>query len=200
MSHPVIEVAVFEAREPDHFTARQAALHDALGAFEGFVSAAPLRSIDEPSVFADLVVWQDLDAALVAADAVGSRPDLAWFRDALGAIRLFIHVRPFDDPSEIVSACSGAPVVEIAAYRPADADGHPIAHRLLHERHLSVEGVVAHTGLIGDDGIVGDLIAWAGTDAHDRLRATLMAVPELSGIFDPVNESLFIGTFVRSGS
>jgi hypothetical protein len=201
MAHPVIEVAVFEAREPESFTAQQAALHDALGAFDGFVSAVPLRGIDEPSVFADLVVWHDLDAALAAAGAVGSRPDLAWFHDALGAIRLFTHVRPFDDPSEVLTASSAAPVVEIVAYRPADPEPQRAAHRLLHERHLpAAQGVVAHTGFVGDDGLVGDLIGWVDAAAHERTGATLMPVPELSPIFDPANDVVVFGLFGRSGA
>jgi hypothetical protein len=187
----VIELAVYEVHDPDRYRTRQADLHAALAEFDGFVTSIGLAGRGDSSLFADVVVWRDLPAAQAAADSLPQRPELAWFHDLLGEIRLFTHVRPTDDsihPHSLVDALAAAPLVEIAAVRPANPSGLENAHRLLHGRYLDVvEGAVGHAGLVGD-GLAVDLIGWRDAAAHEQAGATLMTVPELAPMFDPANE------------
>ena len=74
-----LEIAVYEAKDPEGFVERQGRLHEQVGTvFDGYVTSLGLRSTVEDGVFADLVLWADETAAVAAAEALPMTEELAW--------------------------------------------------------------------------------------------------------------------------
>lgn len=99
-----IELAVYEAKDPERFGARQIDLHRSIAELmPGYVTSVALRSATEANVFVDLVVWEDHAAATAASEKLPHTPELAWLHDELATIRFFGHLDPTDGTADVVA-------------------------------------------------------------------------------------------------
>ena len=193
----VVEIAVFEANDPEGFALKQPKLHAQLrDLFEGYVGSLGLRSRAEAGVFADVVLWESVEFAQAAAAAMGDLAELAWFSGELGTIRFFDHLPPAGDWDAIVNAAM-APVVEIVLVKPVDPVAFASAHASLHEDHLDkADAVVSHLRLLANaNGIAGDFNGWRDHDAMEAMGPAMMERPELAPAFDEANEMLLFMPF-----
>lgn len=195
-----LEIAVFEAKDPDGFAARQARLHAQLReVFDGYLGSIGLRSATEPGVFADLVLWESADAALAAVAALPEREEFSWFHEELRAVRYFGHAEPSAD-LDVLALLASAPVVELVLVRPADPAAFDAAHVVLHDRYLErVDEVLAHVRLRANaDGVAGDVNGWTSADAMQAVAPATMEQPELAPVFDPSNEVIMFMPFTTT--
>ena len=195
-----LEIAVFEARDPDGFAGRQAKLHAQLrDLFDGHVASIGLRSLSEPQVFADLVLWESLDAAEAAAAALQEIEDLAWFRQEIGPIRFFDHLQP-SAGDDALAQVAEAPVVEVVLSKPRHLAAYVTAHATLHNDHLdAADSVVSHLRLLPNaNGITGDVNGWTSADAMMEMAPAMMQRPELAPVFDERNEMMLFMPFTTN--
>ncbi len=193
-----LEIAVYEAKDPEGFIDGQARLHEQVGAvFDGYVTSLGLRSTVEDGVFADLVLWADETAAVAAAESLPATEELAWLHGELGEVRFFGHLPAPEAAAETLAALGAAPVVELVVVRPIEVDAFVDAHRILHDRHLeAAEPVVAHLRLAPNgDGLVGDVNGWRNGAAMEAMAPAMAARPELAPVFDERNEMVVFHSF-----
>jgi len=74
MTAPCLELVVFKVK--DHAKARIArrVAQDLVRTYEGFVSWSAYEACEDDSLFADVVMWRDLDCAKAAGQKVMSDP------------------------------------------------------------------------------------------------------------------------------
>lgn len=192
-----LEIAVFEAVDPDGFAAKQGDLHRALASlFDGYVASLGLRSATDPTVFADVVLWECETAAQTAAAALGETEELAWFASEIAEIRFFDHLAPARDAQAALASIGAAPVVEIVLMKPGVADGFAAAHQALHAELAAADALVEELRLeMNGNGVAGDLNGWTAGDAMEQLGSTMMARSEFQPVFDPENEMLLFMPF-----
>lgn len=192
-----IEIAVFEASDPERFVVKQHDLHRSLGSlFGGYVASIGLRSATEPNVFSDVVLWESDDAAQAAAAAIGEVEELAWFHPEIASVRFFDHLAPVQDARASLATIGAAPVAEIVLLKPANVDGFAAAHEALHAELAIAEVVVAELRLdMNENGVVGDLNAWTTPDAMHEMGSQMMARSEFGPVFDPDNEMVLFMPF-----
>ena len=192
-----LEIAVFEARDPEAFVDRQVELHEQVGkVFDGYVTSLGLRSVSTPELFADLVLWDDEAAATAAAEAMPTTPELAWLHDELAAVRWFGHLDAAVDASDLLATIGGALVVELVLVRPVETDAFALAHRRLHAALEEVDGVSAHLRLLRNgDGVVGDVNGWRDEAAMAETGPAMAARSELAPVFDERNEMVLFEAF-----
>ena len=195
-----LEIAVYEATDPDGFAAKQGELHRSLATtFDGYVTSLGLRSATERQVYADLVLWASADAAASAAAALPEREDFAWFATELGPIRFFDHLHPAGDAVVALDAIASAPVVEVVLVKPTEAEPFDAAHSALHAELAVAEVIVGELRLArNDNGVAGDVNGWTTPDAMEEMGPLMMAKPELAPVFDPANEMLLFMPFATN--
>ncbi len=197
-----LEIAVFQAKDPNTFVAKQPDVHRLLGElFDGYVASLGLRSASDPAVFADLVVWSSTEAATAAAASLGDQPELAWFHDEVESIRFFDHFDTELD-NEMLTTLSTAPAIELALLKPADAGAFAVAQQSLHTNHLAhSDQVISNTVLsLNSSGVTGDLMGWMSAGAMESMAPKMMAEAELVPVFDPANEMMLFMAFNAPGS
>lgn len=193
-----LEIAVFEAKDPEGFADRHARLHAQLGdLFKGYVTSVGLRSATEPGVYADVVLWADEASAHAAAAAMSEVEALAWFHPEIAVVRHFGHLPAPDHAAATMADVAAAQLVELAVVRPADLPAFVVAHTALHEEHLDgLAEIAAHLRLgPGADGVVGDLNGWSDPAAMETVAPMMAAKPELAAVFDEGNEMVVFEAF-----
>ena len=193
--NPCLEVAVYQALDPEGFDRLQADAHRALARYAGFVRGLALRGHEDAGLRADLIVWDGVAAAQAAADAMLKDPGFASFRAAIGEIRHFAHYRRIvEDALEKLEA---GPFVEVAAYRgKADAEMDRLQHAV-HAALPKVEGMVfaAAGARNGEPGHV-DLIAWRDATAMKAAPPQIVArQPDVTPFFDSIDETFVFDLF-----
>lgn len=193
----VVELAVYEVLDADAFAPRQAELHTDLRRRGGMVASLARRGVQEPGLFADVVLWRDLAAAEAASEAVERDPQLSWFRDLLGEIRFFGHFTPVGPVA--LDRLAAAPLLEVAISRPARPAAHAAAHRALHRELATVPEVHSSVPLTRDDGAVtADLIGWPDVATWTNTGEAMMSEPGLRDFFDPGTEQLVLALFAET--
>ncbi len=198
-----LEIAVYEAKDPEGFVDRQAELHQQVGrAFDGYVRSVGLRSTVEDGVFADLVLWADEPAAVAAAEALPATEELAWLHGELGEVRFFGHLPAPGGAAAALAGVAGAPVVELVVVRPTAIEDFVTAHRALHDEHLdAADAVIGHLRLgPSGDGLVGDVNGWRDGAAMEATAPAMAAKPELAPVFDERNEVVVFHSFTTNVS
>ena len=192
-----LEIAVFEAADPDGFAHKQAKLHRTLASsFDGYIGSLGLRSLSEPMVYVDAVLWESTEKATVAADAAQASKEFAWFRDELAAIRFFDHLTPAREATASLAAVGAAAVVEVALVKPSGLEGFAAAHSELHRALRAADVVVEELRLeVNKNGVGGDLNGWTHPTAMEEFAPKMMARPDLAPMFDPENEVLLFMPF-----
>lgn len=89
-----LEIAVYTVRPTavDSFANTQANMHATLQQLPGFRSSSRLRGVDDPTLFADYILWTSRADAEAAATRLPSLPDAADFLSAIAEMLTFTHV------------------------------------------------------------------------------------------------------------
>lgn len=186
---PVLELAVFTVREPDSFPAIQRQTHEAVATLSGHRAGLRLRGLTD-GWFADLVVWDSLEAATRASNQVRGDPRFAPLMSSLAELRLYAHYRLGGDPSALLGELRGAPVVEVAAYAVRDVAAQLEVHGRVHEALRALAGyrggAPAHQ--VEDPHQFADLIGWEHREAHQRAGEALQARADLGAFFSGLGE------------
>ncbi len=86
---PLVEVAAYAVRDVAVHLEVHGRVHDALPTLAGHRGGAAARQVEDPSQFADLIGWQDVEAHKRAVAALQARADLAAFFPGIGELKVF---------------------------------------------------------------------------------------------------------------
>ena len=186
---PVLEIAAFTVRAPDAFSAIQHRTHDALATLPGYRVGLPLRGMTD-GLFADLVVWDSLEAAQHASNVVREDPRFVELVTSITGVKLYAHYRLGQDTETLLTELRRAPVVEVAAYAVRDAAVHLEVHARAHD---ALRALAGHRGgapaqQIEDPSHFADLIGWEDVSAHQRAAAAMQERDELAPFFSGIGE------------
>jgi len=188
-AQPCLEVAVYDVSNPESFDPLQRDAHRKLATFPGYLTNLPLQGLDDATSRCDLVLWESLDAAKAAAEAIQQDECFIGFMSNIAEVRHFAHYGPI--ASESLTELSSAPVIEVAAYE-ANPEVPMIAlqasiHRALREVDGAFPAAAARqpkraTAML-------DLIGWADQATHAAAPPLLQSRhPELAEFFKGVGE------------
>ena len=200
-SAAVLEVMVYDVRDPEGFVPLAARVHRTASAYFGFEASLALVSLGPSPLFADLVAWTSLDAALVASHRLDYEPAFTAYQRALGEVRLFARYALVGSPRRLFEALRDAPVVEISAYGVRSRDFTAELHGRLHERLRTAPGfrVSAPLHSLGDATLRADLVGWRSVEAAAGLGAALGVDPELRPIARGLVERSVLSFFTALG-
>jgi heme-degrading monooxygenase HmoA len=195
---PVLELAVFTVRTPKTFSTIHQQTHDALATLAGYRTSVKLRGLSD-GVFADLVVWDSLEAAQQASHAVREDPRFSSLMSSIAALKLYAHYRLATDTTALLAQLRLAPVVEVAAYTVRDVAVQLAVHGQVHHALRSLEGhrsgAPAHQ--IEDPTHFADVIGWENPEAHKRASEAILQRADLAAFFSGIQEmkvfELFFG-------
>jgi hypothetical protein len=86
---PVIEIAAYGVRDIAAQQEVHPLLHEALRGMSGHKGGAPAQQLEDPSQFADVICWGDLEAQALASDAMMARAELAPFLAGMEEMKLY---------------------------------------------------------------------------------------------------------------
>jgi hypothetical protein len=197
---PVLELAVFSVHAPDTFPTTQSRTHEALATVSGHRTSLRLRGMTD-GLFADLVVWDSIEAARQASHTLPEDPRFAALMSSIAEIKLFAHYQPSVDPTALLAELRRAPVVEVAAYAVRDIAVHVDVHGRVHR---ALQTVAGHRGgapaqQVDDPGQFADLIGWENLEAHQRAGAALQARADLAAFFSGIGDMKVFELFAVLG-
>jgi hypothetical protein len=197
---PVLELAVFTVRAPDAFPTLQQHTHEAVATLSGYRASLRLRGQTD-GWFADLVLWDSLDAAKQASITLREDPRFAALMNSIAELKLFAHYQLGADTTALLDQLRGAPVVEVAAYAVRDAAAHIHVHSRVHE---ALGAFAGHRGgaparQVEDPRQFADLIGWENPEAHQRASAALQERSDLAAFFSGIGEMKVFELFLVLG-
>lgn len=74
MTEPCLELVVFKVKDADKARIARRAAQDTVSTYDGFLSWTAYEACEDKGLFADVVLWRDLNAAKAAADKVMKDP------------------------------------------------------------------------------------------------------------------------------
>ncbi|SHL68472.1 hypothetical protein [Roseibium suaedae] len=90
---PCLELVIYRIKNPTDAAKARRAAQDAISQYEGFLSWAAWESEDDAKVFADVAMWESLEAAKAAGERLRSDPVFGAFISALDGIISMSHYR-----------------------------------------------------------------------------------------------------------
>lgn len=185
----VLELAVYTVHEPDSFGAIQRQTHQAITTLQGNRGSLALCG-RTGGLFADLVAWESLEAARVAADAVRMDSRFAPLMTAISQLRLYAHYVPSVNAETVLGELRSAPFVEVAAYAVADVVTHAGLQSLVHRALRAEAGYRGGTAARQheDPRQFADFLGWENEVSHDRANETLQAREEFQPFFAGISE------------
>lgn len=93
MSEPCLELVVFKIKDPEKARAARRMAQDVVKKYDGFISWSAYEAHDEQNLFADVVMWRDLEAAKAAAEQVVKEPGFAAIMAEMDGLVSMAHFR-----------------------------------------------------------------------------------------------------------
>ncbi|MBD8893268.1 hypothetical protein [Roseibium litorale] len=90
---PCLELVIYRIKNPDDAAKARRAAQDAISQYEGFLSWAAWESEDDATVFADVAMWESLEAAKAAGERVRTDPGFAALMSSIDGIISMSHYR-----------------------------------------------------------------------------------------------------------
>lgn len=198
-SKAAVEVAVFTVRSPDSFEAVQRQTHAELRTLGGFRESLRLRGTTSRGLFADIIVWDSLEAAQEASARVEEDPRFGALRTSLDQVCLYAHYAPYD--GRVLERLGEAPVVEITAYTlrssGALAEGHEqIGTELRRQPGYLVGGSWRQ---LEDSNQFVEIVGWERTEDCEAASAALRTRPHLANLFARMGPPSVSGRFAPIG-
>jgi hypothetical protein len=196
---PVLEIAVYQVRDPGAFGALQAGAHRWAAQQPGFVRSLRLQSAAEPTLFADVIEWRSLAEAKAAAQAMEQNAALAPFVGAIAQMKCYGHAPLTSAASpDLLDALARAPLVEIAVYAVKDSTRQDRMHARVHEKLGAARGISGHAPLklVDADADYVDLIGWRAKEDHLAVGESMQKDPEVAPFFTNMGEMKVFDLFV----
>ncbi len=77
MTEPCLELVVFKVKDASKARLARQAAQDVVKHYDGFISWSAYEAHEDANLFADVVMWRDLNAAKAAAEMVMKDPGFA---------------------------------------------------------------------------------------------------------------------------
>lgn len=198
----MLEIVVFRVKDAASAEPLRAGAHARMAGYPGFVRALRLVSVDDPTLFADVVQWNSLADARAAMSRAEEDPVVVPFFGALGPIVSFGHYPlTVAAAGELLAQLAKAPVIEIAAYTVKDDAQQAIAQPRLHKALRGMSVVIGNAPLKAAEGSgYIDLIGWQGNEAHAAVAAQMEQDPQGAAFMANVGEMKVFGLFTVAGS
>ncbi|MEP1934810.1 MAG: hypothetical protein ABJJ37_26355 [Roseibium sp.] len=91
MSAPCLELVVFKVKNANNARIARRAAQDTVKRYDGFISWTAYEACEETGLFADLILWCDLDTAKIAAKKVMKDPAFAAVMDEIDGLVTLSH-------------------------------------------------------------------------------------------------------------
>lgn len=198
----VLELVVFRVTDAGTAEPLRVAAHERIATYPGFVRALRLCAVEDPLLFADVVLWRSLADAKAAMGRAESDPAVLPFFGALGPIVSMGHyaLTPAASPN-LLATLARAPVVEIAAYTVKDAGLQDAAQPALHEALRGMPVVIGNAPLKPLEGEhYIDLIGWQSAAAWQATGEQMQGDPQAAAFFSNVGEMKVFALFAVAGS
>jgi len=91
MPEPCLELVVFKVKDTARARIARRAAHEVVKHYEGFLSWSALEASVEPNLFADIVLWRDLDCAKAAAARIAKDPGFSGLMAEIDGLLTMAH-------------------------------------------------------------------------------------------------------------
>lgn len=182
---PVAEVAIYHVTDPDSFPAMMAAVMDEVGEMPGLRNCVHMRSLKDPTLFADVNLWDSMEEALAAAKQVETEDRFKPFMNRIKEIKLFGHFVPGQDGSVLREFLADGAAIELAVYSVKDpsVQGKPrqSVYKALEATDAFFGGLPLSPAHEGEPYV--DFIAWSSEKEGMMTAESMMAKEEHKAFF-----------------
>lgn len=91
MSEPCLELVVFKVKDAARARIARRAAQEVVKHYEGFLSWSALEASVETNLFADIVLWRDLDCAKAAAAHISKDPGFSALMAEIDGLLTMAH-------------------------------------------------------------------------------------------------------------
>jgi len=105
MTDTCLELAVFKVRDAEKARIARRVAQQTVRHYEGFIAWTAYEAIEDRGLFADIVLWKNLQSAKAAADRLMKDPALA---DVLAEIDGILTLSHFAPDQAVEAACVAA--------------------------------------------------------------------------------------------
>ncbi|RED47989.1 hypothetical protein [Aestuariispira insulae] len=182
---PVAEVAIYHVADPENYPAMMAAVMEEVGEMPGLRNGVHMRSLKDPTLFADVNLWDSLEEAVAAAKQVETEDRFKPFMNSIKEIKLFGHFVPGQDGSALRKFLADGAVIEMAVYSvkdPAVQEGpRQSVYNALQKTDAFFGGLPLSPAHEGEPYI--DFIAWSSEKEGMATAESMMAMDEHKAFF-----------------
>lgn len=93
MSEPCLELVIFKVKDAEKARIARRAAQDTVRTYDGFLSWTAYESDEDANLFADVVLWKDLETAKRAAEKVMKDPCFAAVMAEIDGLVSMSHYR-----------------------------------------------------------------------------------------------------------
>ncbi len=202
----IIELAAYNVKNGETYGAIQEGLHRLVSNWQGYVGSMWLRSNSEPTKFADIAVWVNLEDAQSAAAKFDHSDDpiAVAAKQHIGDLTLFGHFAVTSNNNVLTTFAEDGNLVEIAAGFPKDVATYETAQKMVHDVLKSeYRGVKAGDILKGDVDEKGtclvDLISWETAEDMQNAFETVSTDKRFEAFFAASGEPILCELYTVAG-
>lgn len=92
-ARPCLELVIYKIKNPADAAKARRAAQEAISRYDGFLSWAAWEGEDDPHLFADIAMWESLEAARAAGERVRTDPDFAGLMSSIDGLISMSHYR-----------------------------------------------------------------------------------------------------------
>lgn len=198
--HTATEIAIVRVRDEESGKQAQDTALDAIASWPGFIQARKLQALNDPTVIADIVLWESLDLANVAGERFKTDAAVEKYKQAVSEMIFLDHAIQLGEEQNWLSQ-PGDGVLEVAI----STAKNPEPHRALQEKvhtHLENQPPCKRSWrLQGKEkpSLFVDLINWTNQNAAEETAKSVMANPAYSPFFDGIENMHYFGFFTVRG-
>lgn len=200
----VAEVAIYTVKDPDNYPALLKAAMEHVKKMPGLQGGVHMRSLKDPSMFADVYLWDSLAQAEAAAKAVETEPEFKEFANSFIELKVFSHFAPDGNLEDLKKFMANGAAVEMAVYSVKDPElqkePRENVYRDLSSQSSVYSGIPLSPLKEGDAYI--DFIAWTSPEEAEKTAGSMMAKEEHKAFFgntDQVNMFEFFTIYDSAG-
>lgn len=185
---PCLEVAVYAVSSPKASIVLQRQAHSNLATLFGYMDSLALRGLEQPTLVADLVLWDSKQTAKAAAEDIQKDDRFTQFLSNIESIQHFAHYSGAS--SQALNALAESPVIELSTYELSA--GSAVA--LWHQFHQALHNIEdASSPVVGtrvdQPRSLLDLVGWSSEFALNMASTQLLEqFPELQTFFSEIGQ------------
>lgn len=196
----VTEIAIVRIKDEALGKHAQDVALNTIATWPGFIQSVKLTATDDPTLVADIVLWESLELALSASDRFKTDTGVTEYRQAVSELIITDHFVQLGDESDW-NVLPGDGVLETAITTVKDPNVHEVLQQAVHT-HLENQSAYKNGWrLQGRPGeaLSVDLINWTNKDAAEETAKSVMADPAYSSFFEGVQDMHYFGFFTVRG-